>query len=356
MSRYLIDAVELGRNPKGIARVLAGLTARVIERSSSDVLVVCATPGAAETVGVPSDRVVLVPRMLQSRWEQWGLPKTARKLGVTAIYSHRESGALWGPALVLHIPEDPEVRWARTPPNSLRERVRRAYSRGTMRRALRRAVVAASTPALAAQISSEYEIPRDEILIIPLGVDLELFSPTSRPARDEVFHLGSSDPRDRTVMVVEAWAAARQNLGSIPALVIGGFLGELTAHVQRTADALGVDVLLTGRLPDEELAEHLRQAAVIVQPSSDEGFGLQPLEAMASGAPVVVTPAEAVQEVTGDAAVVCDATVAGLAEGIIRAIGDEARLRPAARAQAESFTWDASADAVLRALDTAARR
>ena len=111
-----------------------------------------------------------------------------------------------------------------------------------------------------------------------------------RPAGNEVFHLGSSDPRDRTVLVVEAWAAAKRKVGPLPTLVIGGALGDLTADVQGAAAAAGVDVRLTGRLADGELADHLRQAAVVVQPSSDEGFGLQPLEAMASGAPVVVTP------------------------------------------------------------------
>jgi glycosyltransferase involved in cell wall biosynthesis len=356
LSRYLIDAVELGQNPKGIARVLASLTPRVVERSPDEVFVACTNRGAAEAAGVPGDRLVLVPRTLQSRWEQWGLPRVARELRATAIYSHRESGAMWGPPLVLHIPEDPEVRWARTPPSSLRERMRRRYSRTTMRRALRRAVVAASTPALATQISRRYGLAPASISIIPLGVDLALFSPAEQPARNEVFHLGSSDPRDRTVMVVEAWARARKTAASLPPLVIGGALGELTADVRRAAATLEVDVRLTGRLDDSELAEHLRQAAVVVQPSSDEGFGLQPLEAMASGAPVVVTAADAVLDVVGEAAVVCDETVAGLADGIIKATREEDRLRPAGRERAQAFTWDTSAEAVVQALETANRR
>jgi glycosyltransferase involved in cell wall biosynthesis len=154
-------------------------------------------------------------------------------------------------------------------------------------------------------------------------------------------------------MVVAAWAAANKAVRALPPLVVGGALGELKGEVERAAEALGVDVRLTGRLSDSELAEHLRQAAVVVQPSSDEGFGLQPLEAMASGAPVVVTPADSVLEVVGEGAVVCNATVGGIAEGIIKAIEDEERLRPAARARAGEFTWGASADAALRALEEA---
>src|SRR6185312_15879133 len=97
--------------------------------------------------------------------------------------------------------------------------------------------------------------------------------------------------------------------------------------------------VLTGRLSDEELAAHLRHAAVVVQPSSDEGFGLQPLEAMASGAPLVVSRADAVLEVVGDCAIVCDATAAALAEGIVKALDEAPHLRRVARSRAEVFTW-----------------
>jgi glycosyltransferase involved in cell wall biosynthesis len=117
-----------------------------------------------------------------------------------------------------------------------------------------------------------------------------------------------------------------------------------------------VEVELTGRLSDDELADHYRNAAVVVQPSSDEGFGLQPLEAMASGTPVVVTRAGAVSDVVGDCAVVCDATATSIAEGIRHALDRSAELRPAGRRRAEAMTWEASADAVLDALLAAALR
>jgi glycosyltransferase involved in cell wall biosynthesis len=355
VARYLVDALELGRNPKGISRVLASLAPLLIARATDEVFIACTAEGDSYLPGVPQSRVVHVRPELQSAWEQWGLPKLARKIGAAAVYSHRESGALWGPPLVLHVPEDPEVRWERDPPGSIRERGRRLYSRATMRRSLARAVAATSTAAVAAQLSARYRIAREDISIIPLGVDLSLFSPDSAPAADSVFHLGSSDPRDRTVTVVEAWAAARSSVGDLPRLVIGGELGELAAHVRHRADQLGVDAVLTGRLSDEELAAHLRHAAVVVQPSSDEGFGLQPLEAMASAAPLVVSRADVVLEVVDDCAIVCDATASGLADGIVEALEQASRLRRVSRSRAETFTWDASADAVMRSLERAAR-
>lgn len=355
MARYLVDAVELGHNPKGISRVLASLIPRIVERSPDEVLIACTAEGDEYLPEVPPERVVHARRQPQSAWEQWGLPDLARKVGADALYSHRESGALWGQPLVLHVPEDPEVRWERNPPRSAREHARRLYSRATMRRALQRAIVAAGTAAVAAELSARYRVPREAISIIPLGVDMALFRPAEAPAADTVFHLGSSDPRDRTLTVVEAWAEARASVSDLPQLVVGGALGDLAGTVRGSASRMGLEIVLTGRLSDEDLAAHLRHAAVVVQPSSDEGFGLQPLEAMASGAPVVVTAADAVLEVVGDCAVVCEPTTPGLAQGIIQALGQAPRLRRAARDRAGLFTWGASADAVLRALEEAAQ-
>jgi glycosyltransferase involved in cell wall biosynthesis len=353
VARYLVDAVELGHNPKGISRVLASLVPRLVERSSDETLIACTVEGDDYLIGVPPDRLIHVARPLQSAWEQWGLPKVARRVRADAVYSHRESGAAWGPPLVLHVPEDPEVRWERNPPRSAREYARRIYSRATMKRAMGRAVVAASTGAVADRLSLRYRVPREAIAIIPLGVDPTVFAPAENPAASSVFHLGSSDPRDQTLTVVEAWAKARRSIEELPKLVIGGMLGDLTPRVERAATHLDVEVVLTGPLSDAELAAHLQHAAVVVQPSADEGFGLQPLEAMACGAPVVVTMADAVLEVVDDAAVVCEPTTVSLAEGIVTAITQAAELRLVARTRARAFTWEATADAVLSSLNAA---
>jgi glycosyltransferase involved in cell wall biosynthesis len=354
MARFLIDAVDLGHNEKGVARVLASLTPRVVERSNEEILVACTGEGIRELPGVGADGILLVPRTLQSRWEQWGLPRLARRNNIDAVYSHREAGALWGPPLVLHVPEDPEVRWARNPPASLREHARRAYGRTLLQTSLRRcAVAAASTGAVAAQLAARYRAPRSTIRVIPLGVDLELFHPVSAPAEDFVFHLGSSDPRDRTTLVVDAWARAHKQDDTLPTLVIGGGLGDVESRVLRRARELNIPLELTGRLSDADLAARFQHAAIVVQPSSDEGFGLQPLEAMAAGAPVVVTAAAAVVDVVQDAAVVCSATPAALADGVLTVRAQADALRARARAQAERFSWDASADAVLEALGEA---
>jgi glycosyltransferase involved in cell wall biosynthesis len=360
VNRFLVDAFDLGVNPKGINRVLLSLIPELEARIGERLLVAC-TPAGAELADLPPERLLVSDRTSQSRWEQYGLPRIASRSRVSAVYSHREAGALWGPPLVLHVPEDPEVRWARQPTRTPRELARRRYSRTLMRRSLQRAaVVAASVPTVARQLTSHYGV--HDVELLPLGVDLRAFRPAAAPTGDFVFHLGSPDPRDRTPLVVEAYAAARAQGADLPPLVIGGALGPAaTSCVQRLAMTVGISglVTMTGRLTDFDLAERYRHAAVVIQPSSDEGFGLQPLEALASGAPLLITPSEAVADVVGDAAVVAPASPGALGAELVRLLkdfGGAAGLRKRGPQVAGGYSWCACAERVVQALELAASR
>ena len=106
-----------------------------------------------------------------------------------------------------------------------------------------------------------------------------------------------------------------------------------------------------------ELRELYRTASALVFPSLYEGFGLPPLEAMASGCPVAASRAGALPEICGDAAVLFDAhDAAAIAAGVREALarGDELRNRGLARASA--FTWAACATAHEHAYRLAAIR
>src|SRR5204862_6044922 len=79
-----------------------------------------------------------------------------------------------------------------------------------------------------------------------------------------------------------------------------------------------------GYLPEATLAVMYRLAGVFVFPSLYEGFGLPPLEAMASGTPVVTSNVSSLPEVAGDAAVLVDPyDPTAIADGIYRVLTDE---------------------------------
>jgi glycosyltransferase involved in cell wall biosynthesis len=89
-----------------------------------------------------------------------------------------------------------------------------------------------------------------------------------------------------------------------------------------------------------------RLAGVFVFPSLYEGFGLPPLEAMASGTPVVTSNVSSLPEVTGDAALLVDPyDPQSIADAIRRVITDQALsqdLRRKGLARARQFSWETS--------------
>jgi glycosyltransferase involved in cell wall biosynthesis len=85
---------------------------------------------------------------------------------------------------------------------------------------------------------------------------------------------------------------------------------------------------------------------VFVFPSLYEGFGLPPLEAMASGTPVVTSNVSSLPEVAGDAALLVDPyDPTAIADGIYTVLSDVAvrsDLRQKGLARAKQFSWAAS--------------
>jgi glycosyltransferase involved in cell wall biosynthesis len=83
-----------------------------------------------------------------------------------------------------------------------------------------------------------------------------------------------------------------------------------------------------------------------VFPSLYEGFGLPPLEAMASGTPVVTSNLSSLPEVAGDAAVLVDPyDETSIADGIHRVLTDtalHASLRQRGLERAHQFSWETS--------------
>lgn len=359
MTTVAIDAFQLRPSAKGVSRVLANLTPRLLAMEDSGTQYVALTTAAgAGLLGAQFARFVLVvPDMPDSIWTHCGLPFYADQVDADLLYLTREVGPLWGPPFVLHVFEDPRARWARIPPNAWRTRGRALLDRATMRSSLGRArVLATSSRATAEQLAVRFGISQSRFREVPLGVDsvFEKLEPGEMGGtRPHIFHLGSEDERDNTLAVLKTYAWLRaHHAADIPPLVIGGRLGKLAAPVStiiREA-ALSECMSVLGRVPDDELRRLYAGAVVCVQPSSDEGFGLQPLEAMAAGAPVIALDTPSAREVLGSAVeLVPAASPEVLGSAIARLLSDRAyREQLARRGQQRSreYTWDKTAGLV----------
>lgn len=134
------------------------------------------------------------------------------------------------------------------------------------------------------------------------------------------------------------------------------------AHWTGQLRSRGLDgqVLLTNFLPDELVRTLYRRCEAFVFPSQYEGFGLPLLEAMHCGAAVVAGRNSSQPEVVGDAGLLADVdNPADLAAKITRLIDEPSlaeTLRQRARERARQFTWEATADRAMTALERLARR
>ncbi len=274
------------------------------------------------------------------------------------MYSHRECGAFWGPPLLLHVPEDPEIRWQQEPlrlfgprHGKVHEFARRRYSRLLMDRSLRRARVVTSTHSTALDLQQRHGLPADCVTVVPLGIDLDRFrSPDSDSDGDPyLFHLTSDDPREQTGVVIDAFAQFVARSSDPVRLVIAGDLGDGSAAVTEHIDRLrlGHRVELPGLVSDDHLVDLYSGATATVIGSTREGFGLQTLEAMACGSLLVAVEAPATKEIAGSADIEWTSSDSpSMASAFAHVLPDVARQRRAStrnRSVASRFTWDATA-------------
>jgi glycosyltransferase involved in cell wall biosynthesis len=124
------------------------------------------------------------------------------------------------------------------------------------------------------------------------------------PARPEILHVGSTIQRKRIDVLLDVFAALCVEHPTLRLVRVGG---AFTASQQRQVSRLGIAERITV-LPFLErrvLASVYRRAAVVLQPSEREGFGLPVAEAMACGTPVVASDLAPLRDVGGERAAYC---------------------------------------------------
>jgi glycosyltransferase involved in cell wall biosynthesis len=163
-----------------------------------------------------------------------------------------------------------------------------------------------------------------------------------------VLYAGNVKPHKNLERLIQAFNLVRaRGLDQLKLVLIGDEISKY-AVLRRAVHQhqLHKYVRFLGYLPEETLAVMYRLAGVFVFPSLYEGFGLPPLEAMASGTPVVTSNVSSLPEVAGDAAVLVDPyDPNAIADGIYRVLTDEALrrdLRQKGLARARQFSWETS--------------
>lgn len=170
---------------------------------------------------------------------------------------------------------------------------------------------------------AKYGVPEEKIIVIPNGIgthfrmmsrnDLELVTVQEKyglPFRF-ILYLGTFEPRKNILALIRSYEALMRlghpTLGKY-ALVLAGTRGWKCDEI---FEALRQSpyrdrIFLPGFIADEDKVALYNLASVFVYPSLYEGFGFPPLEAMASGVPVIVSHSSSLPEVVGDAGIMID--------------------------------------------------
>lgn len=171
-----------------------------------------------------------------------------------------------------------------------------------------------------------------------------------------VLYLGGFDVRKNVARVIETFAA--QSQASDLWLVLAGKLPEQDSAFfpdpRRMLETFGVSdrARCVGFVAEEDKPALYAASRVFLYPSFYEGFGLPPLEAMASGTPVIVSNRSSLPEVVGDAGILLAPDDAqGWGEALGALLADESRwreMRARGIEQAKKFSWERAASETLK--------
>lgn len=134
-------------------------------------------------------------------------------------------------------------------------------------------------------------------------------------------------------------------------LVVAG--NDLCEHIKAKVRMLNIenDVVFIYNPTDKEISDLYRSAAAFILPSKQEGFGIPAVEAMSAGTPVIISDAEALVEVAGDAALIFrhdnSEELACLMEKVFKSDSIRRELTGKGLKKASVYTWESSAIQLL---------
>lgn len=215
---------------------------------------------------------------------------------------------------------------------------------------------------------STHRYPLSAVRVGPMGVDVEDLGPSQRSTdlRAEwlagaasgtalIVFAGRLSPEKHVLWLPEMLATLR-HAGVRARLIVCGDGPEREAFASAATRLAPNDVVMLGHQNRPALARVLASADVFVHPNPHEPFGIGPLEAMASGTPVVLPRAGGVLMYANDQnSWLTEPSAAGLASGVIDCLAHPTRAHER-RAQAlrdvHRWSWPTAVDAYFRLYDT----
>lgn len=363
--KILFDVREASRNVTGIGTYVRNLAREILVYQDPEIVCKC-VPESMEPPpgrGVPSLPLQAINFLRNVTWKQVRLPAVARLEKADVLVCMDPLAPLACPTRTALIIYDliflttgaQSDAWTR-------------YWKAMVPRCARKAdLIFTLSQASKAEIIRQLGIPAEKIVVFHTGVSDHFRPPAADAAEREnerqalglpasyILSVGAHDPRRNVKTLLAAYKRLEAGRPAGRKLVVVGPKTSFFQEVRQTTRSLGLeeDVLYLDYVPNEQLPSYYGLADLYVYPSSEEGFGLTPLEAMACACPVVTSRASSLPEVVGDAAVLVNPTDADeLAEAMDRVLSDldlrDSLIQKGAK-RAGEFSWKAGVEDIVRA-------
>lgn len=215
-------------------------------------------------------------------------------------------------------------------------------------------------------IVKNYKIDPSKIDVVYNGIN-QFFKPLTEDkkistrrkfsgSKNYFVNIGALHPRKNINNLIKAFGSFKKQTGSDMKLLLAGphFWG--LSDVYKTIDecALRDEIIFTGRLSNEDLADVLGAAMALTFVPYYEGFGIPLVEAMQAEVPVITSNVTSLPEVAGDAALFINPfNVEEITTAMIKIFRDENLRKDLVQkgiTQKEKFSWDRSADLLWQSI------
>ncbi len=213
-------------------------------------------------------------------------------------------------------------------------------------------------------------VPADKVKVIRNGVGEQFYprepyeieealSRLSIPSHKYILAVGSLEPRKNILNLLNAWRRiCATSVSDDLWLVLVGAKGKLNVFADLDLQNIPSRVFVTGRVSDDDLPVLYSGAVASVYLSFYEGFGLPPLESMASGTPALISNADALREVVEGAGICVNPYSVTEISDVMAKLCNDVSLQESLVAKglerSKMYSWDRCAHQTLTVLKEAA--
>ncbi|MFC2025812.1 glycosyltransferase family 4 protein [Chloroflexota bacterium] len=353
-----IDATALPKEPGGAGTYIIQLIRALVELQPPYKITVIAHQNGYNQINIPTKPglawIIVGDKKPAKRlvWEQVRLPGLVRKTRVDLLHSLHYTRPAFLPCRSVVTFHD--MTFFIFP--HLHTRLKRLFFPSAIRLSARKAdAIIAVSESTRTDTIRLLNISGDKVFTVPEGVGKE-FRPISdgkmladirhryNLPHEFFLYVGTIEPRKNLQLLIKSYNNLTGRGHSIP-LVIVGNLGWMYDDVLHQIEVLDLreNIHFTGYVPIQDLPSIYNLAKIFVYPSTYEGFGLPPLEAMACGTPVITTAVSSIPEHVGDGGILIPPEdEAALTQAMLKLLNDQTfqtEMSHRGPQQAKLFTW-----------------